>query len=170
MQDQSQTAGTPAWKSPWVIAWVAGVLIVLGANLFMVFLAVQTNPGLVAEDYYDRGQDYEKTLFSKRANAPDWHMRIGLPELLEAGDEIPVQFTILDRAGMPVQPDSVTFYAYRPSDASRDFSLPMRMESKGLYTTKAQFRLKGAWDILISVASGGEEYNLGQRIYLQAPY
>ena len=39
----------------------------------------------------------------------------------------------------PVQPDSVTFYAYRPSDAARDFSVPMERQTKGLYSAKAQF-------------------------------
>jgi len=68
-----------------------------------------------------------------------------------------------------VQPDSVTFFAYRPSDAERDFSLAMDQVDKGLYSTKAQFRLKGFWDVLISVKSGDEEYNVGEQIAVRAP-
>jgi nitrogen fixation protein FixH len=160
---------TPAWKSPWVIGWVLLVVTVLGVNLFMVLLAVKTSPGLVNEDFYERGQDYEKNLFTKRANAPDWHMEIGLPKPIVAGEDTPVTFSILDKAGVPVATDGVTFYAYRPSDAQRDFSQPMAPVDAGLYSTKAQFRLKGFWDVLVSVKVGEEEHNVGRRIVVRAP-
>ncbi len=169
MHKQAKSTGTPAWKSPWVIGWVTLVFIVLGVNLFMVYLAIETNPGLVVEDYYERGQDYEKTRFSKQANDPGWHMTLDMPEQLVAGNDIPVNFTVLDTAGVPVLPDSVTFYAYRPSDAKRDFYTPMEMLAKGLYTATAKFRLKGVWDLLVSVKLGEDEYHLGQRIQVAAP-
>ena len=169
MSSEQQNVKTPAWKSPWVIGWVTLVLVVLGVNIAMVYLAMETNPGLVVEDYYERGQDYEKTMFSKRAKDPGWHMRIDLPKRLIAGNHIPVNFSIVDKAGVPVVPDSVTFYAYRPSDADRDFSLPMEQQAKGLYSVKAQFVLKGIWDILVSARVGEEEYNVGQRIDMVAP-
>ncbi len=169
MQNTEQMAATPAWKSPWVIGWVASIFVVLGANLFMVYLAIDTNPGLVVQDYYERGQDYEKHMFSKRAEDPGWHMTIGMPKDLVAGTDIPVQFTVLDKAGVPVRPEAVTFHAYRPSDSSRDFDLPMESAAAGLYTAKVRFRLKGVWDILVSVKAGEHEYHAGQRIYLAAP-
>ena len=168
MQNQAETLKIPAWKSPWVIGWVASIFVVLGVNLFMVYMAVETNPGLVVEDYYERGQDYEKTLFSKRAKDPGWHMTVNLPATVTADSVIPVHFSVLDKAGVPMEPDSVTFYAYRPSDAARDFSVPMEKEAKGLYSAKAQFNLKGAWDILASVKSGEDEYHVGRRIDVTA--
>ena len=169
MQDQAQTLTTPAWKSPWVIGWVASIFVVLSVNMFMVYLAVETNPGLVVEDYYERGQDYERNLFAKRARDPGWHMTVNLPGKLMAGSDVPVHFSVLDKAGVPVEPDSVTFYAYRPSDASRDFSVPMDLAAKGMYSAKARFDLKGAWDILVSVKSGEDEYQEGRRIDVIAP-
>ncbi len=169
MSNQQQAVKTPAWKKPWVIGWIALVLVVLGVNLSMVYLAMRTNPGLVVEDYYERGQDYEKTLFSKLAQDPGWHMVIDLPKNLLAGNHTPVNFSIVDKAGVPVQPDAVTFYAYRPSDAARDFSVSMESQAKGLYSAKAQFRLKGVWDILVSARSGEEEYSVGRRIEVAAP-
>lgn len=169
MSNQQQAVNMPAWKSPWVIGWIALVLVVLGVNLSMVYLAMRTNPGLVVEDYYARGQDYEKTLFSKRARDPGWHMVIDLPKNTLAGNHTPINFSIVDKAGVPVQPDAVTFYAYRPSDAARDFSVPMEQQATGLYSAKAQFRLKGVWDILVSARNGEEEYSVGQRIEVAAP-
>jgi len=169
MSNQQQAIKTPAWKSPWVIGWMGLVLAVLGVNMTMVYLAVRTSSGLVVEDYYERGQDYEKNMFSKRARDPGWHMTIDLPKNPVAGNHTPVNYSVVDKAGVPVQPDAVTFYAYRPSDATRDFSVPMEQQARGLYSAKAQFRLKGVWDILVSAKSGEEEYNVGRRIDVAAP-
>ena len=131
MSNEQQNVKTPAWKSPWVIGWVALVVVVLAVNLTMVYFSMSTGPGLVVEDYYERGQDYEKTMFSKRAKDPGWHMNIDLPKHPIAGNHTPINFTIVDKAGVPVEPDGVTFYAYRPSDAARDFSVPWRSRPRG---------------------------------------
>jgi nitrogen fixation protein FixH len=170
MHTQQPSIALPAWKSPWVIAWVSAILVVLGVNIFMAYLAIHTSPGLVVNDYYARGQDYEKHMVSRLARDPAWSMNIGLPKVIYAGGQTALQFTILDKAGVPVEPQSVTLYAYRPSDARQDFSVPMEMKVKGLYTAKAQFRLKGVWDLLVSVQMNGEEHNSGQRIHVTAPY
>ena len=42
-----------AFRNPWVIAWIALVVIVLAVNIAMITLAVTTNPGLVDKDYYE---------------------------------------------------------------------------------------------------------------------
>lgn len=169
MATQDQTVKTPAWKSPWVIGWIFLVLTVLVVNLIMVYFAMETSPGLVVQDYYERGQDYEKTMFSKKANDPGWHMTINMPKRLIAGNDIPIQYTVVSKAGVPVEPDSVVFYAYRPSNQSYDFNAPMKLEAKGLYSAKVKFKLKGYWDILVSAKQGDDEYNVGQRIDIVAP-
>jgi len=152
-----------------VITWVGAIVLVLGVNVVMIYLAFRTSPGLVVSDYYARGQDYEKHMVSRLARDPGWAMALGLPETVYAGKETALQFTILDKAGVPVAPESVTLHAYRPSDAQRDFSVPMRRVTNGLYTAKVRFRLKGVWDLLVGVRANGEEHNSGRRIQVTAP-
>jgi nitrogen fixation protein FixH len=158
-----------AWRSPWVIAWVIMVVVVLGVNLTMVYLAISTNPGLVVGDYYERGQHYEHSMLSKMKRNPHWVMREDIPKDIRAGERTTVRFFVVDKAGQPVQPDRVTFYAYRPSDASRDFSAPMLEEGNGRYVTEVQFPLKGVWDTLFSVTRGSDEFNEGKRISVERP-
>ena len=160
----SQSNPIPAWKSPWVIGWVASIAIVLAVNATMVWLAIDSNPGLVVQDYYERGQHYEKTLVSKMAKDPGWLMTISPPAELILGQTQPMRFSLVDKAGVPVRPDAVTFHAYRPSDASRDFSLPMEQEGPGRYRADVAFPLKGIWDLLVSVRQGEDEFNVGRRI------
>lgn len=159
----------PAWKSPWVVAWIALVLSVLGVNGVMVYLAIATNPGLVAEDFYDRGQNYERTMLSKEARNPGWTLRADIPGEIVAGVSSPIRFLLVDKAGQPVTPESVQLFVYRPSDATRDFSVAMTEEGPGRYLANVSFPLIGAWDTLVAAQHGEDEYHVGQRVNVRRP-
>jgi len=45
-----------AINSPWFWAWVLLIIIVLSVNGVMVYFAYESNPGLVTDNYYERGQ------------------------------------------------------------------------------------------------------------------
>ncbi len=153
-----------AWRSPWVIGWVAMVAIFFSMNLFMIFMAVDNNPGLVNEDFYERGQDYEENMMKRRANDPGWQMKIQLPRKIDVDQVIAARFTVKDKSDQPVTVDQVMFHAYRPSDAAEDFSVPMLQVAPGVYEAKLRFPLLGAWDILVSVKRGEDEFNTPKRI------
>ena len=148
---------------------MALVLSVLAVNLTMVYFAVTTNPGLVSEDFYDRGQDYERTMLSRMARNPGWGMHMDVPPDIEAGELTVIRFFLTDKAGQPVVPDGVDFYAYRPSDATRDFNEPMIEEGRGRYRVEVSFPLIGVWDMLMAVRQGEDEYSVGKRINVLRP-
>ncbi len=153
-----------AWRSPWVIAWVAMVVIFFSMNMFMIYMAADKNPGLVVDDFYDRGQDYEKNMLKRMARDPGWKMRIQLPKKIDVDQSVTCRFKVTDESGQPVSPDSVTFFAYRPSDKNADFSVPMHAVEPGLYEAEVKFPLLGAWDILVSATKGEDEFNTPKRI------
>jgi nitrogen fixation protein FixH len=164
-----ETRSNSARRSPWLIGWFALVAVFLAVNGVMIYFAVTTNPGLVVEDYYDRGQHYEHHLASKLAQDPGWAMRAEVPGNLKAGEAQVVRFSVTDKAGQPVALDGVTFYAYRPSDVNRDFSLPMEQEGPGLYAVQVRFPLIGVWDALFAARQGGDERSHGQRLMVARP-
>lgn len=153
-----------AWRSPWVIAWVAMVAIFFTMNLFMIFMAVDNNPGLVDKDFYDRGQDYEQNMLKRQARFPGWKMRVELPKMIAEGETVNCRFSVVDAEGRAISPDAVTFHAYRPADVKQDFSQPMEQVEAGVYQTQVKFPLKGAWDILVSAKHGEDEFNTPKRI------
>lgn len=171
MQPKSsrETRSISALKSPWIIAWIGLVVTVLGVNALMVYLAVSTNPGLVVDDYYERGQNYERTMLSQRARNPGWILSADVPTQVSAGVSTAIRLFVVDQAGRPVTPDSAELFLYRPSDAERDFSVEMLPEAAGRFAAKLSFPLVGAWDILIAARQGRDEYHLGQRIMVQRP-
>ncbi len=160
---------TSALRSPWVWAWLGLLVTVLAVNLLFVYLAIATNPGLVTTNYYERGQDYEQTMVSRLARDPGWLMRADVPQSLTAGVEESIRLVLVDRAGQPVDVDAATFYAYRPSDLTRDFSVPMTREAAGRYVVETSFPLIGVWDILMAVTTGEDEYSVGERVKVARP-
>ncbi|MBK1621073.1 hypothetical protein CKO42_22145 [Lamprobacter modestohalophilus] len=153
-----------AWRSPWFLGWIGLVVVVVVVNATMITLAFVTNPGLVVDDYYERGRDVERSLTTRRAEAPGWTMSLDTPADVAAKTPTMVRFYVVDSVGQPVRPDQVTYYAYRPSDPSADFSLPMVEEAPGRYAAEVTFALSGLWDTLVAAQTGGQEIAFDQRI------
>ncbi|MEJ2608477.1 MAG: FixH family protein [Candidatus Thiodiazotropha sp.] len=158
------TEKNSAWRSPWVIAWIAMVVIFFTMNMIMIYFAIDNNPGLVVDDFYDRGQDYEKNMLKRKARDPKWKMRVKLPPKIEINQPVVWHFTVSDKEGAPIDRDEVVFYAYRPSDAKQDFSSPMQRVGPGVYEVTVKFPLKGIWDTLVSIRNGEDEYHTPKRI------
>ncbi len=152
-----------AWRSPWVIGWIGIVVTVVTANSIMIYLAMDANPGLVVEDYYERGQDYEKHMLARMAKDPGWTFEVVAPRAPQVGEPALIMLTLSDQAGLPVTADNATFFAYRPSDAKQDFALPMVQEGPGQFSVAVAFPLKGVWDTLVNVQQGALEVNHAKR-------
>lgn len=153
-----------AWHSPWFLAWIGLIVVVLVVNTTMIVLAFVTNPGLVVDDYYERGRDVERTMATRRAAAPGWTMSLDTPADVTKNVATTVRFFVVDSAGQPVRPDKVTYYAYRPSDPSADFSVPMVEEAPGRYAAEITFVISGLWDTLVAAETEGQEVAFDQRI------
>jgi len=153
-----------AWRSPWVLAWVGMFVIFVLANFVMIYLAESGNPGLVVDDYYERGQDYEKNMLKRMARDSQLNMKLEAPEYVDVAKPTRYGVRITDRAGKPFSPDSVTFFVYRPADADQDFSVPMQQVEPGYYQADISFPLLGVWDILVSARSGEDEINISHRV------
>nr|VFK22610.1 MAG: Nitrogen fixation protein FixH [Candidatus Kentron sp. MB]VFK28924.1 MAG: Nitrogen fixation protein FixH [Candidatus Kentron sp. MB]VFK74155.1 MAG: Nitrogen fixation protein FixH [Candidatus Kentron sp. MB] len=164
--------GKPKKFNPWIAIWSLLILIILSVNATMIYLAMDSNPGLVVEDYYERGQNYEKTILSRQALSQDLSLRIDVPPQIHTGQPATFRFTgVRHKTGEPIHADTVTLYAYRPSDTAVDFSVPMNKiptttkdKAQFLYLADVVFPLKGVWDIVIAVRQGEIEHNAPARI------
>ncbi|VFN01859.1 MAG: Nitrogen fixation protein FixH [Candidatus Kentron sp. G] len=146
------------------------LFIILCANATMIYLAIDTNPGLVVVDYYDRGQNYERTVLTRQALSRKLSLQLDVPPEIEQGEPATFRFTGTDNEGRLIEPDAVTLYAYRPSNCAHDFSLPMTKTTpvtkagKGSYLARTTFPLQGVWDIVIAVEQDGVKHNVARRV------
>ncbi|MFW2373674.1 MAG: FixH family protein [Gammaproteobacteria bacterium] len=154
-----------AWRNPWVLGWIALVVVVLAVNIGMISLAFITNPGLVTEDYYEKGIDYEEN-FNKRQlarNALGWSYRTEFPTSPVMNTDELYRFSIVDKVGRPLSDAKVSISVYRPSDVSADFNVHMLEVAPGVYQSKMNYPLKGFWELTVQIERGEDEYYFSRR-------
>ena len=157
------------WRSPVVLFVSALLLVFLGANAVFIYLAQTNNPGLVVDNYYERGQDYEKNMLKRMAQDPGWNMRIEPPKQLIQNQPGEVRFYLSDKDGELLVPESVHLFAYRPTHKQGDFDQPMEELQNGVYVTQAAFPLPGIWDVLVVVIKDGQEFSEALRFNVAKP-
>lgn len=154
-----------AWSNPWVLGWIGLVVTVLIANAIMIVLAVTTSPGLVVEDYYERGRNHAEALARHASEAElGWRIELIAPERVALG--LPSQWQVLatDGQGLPLRAAEVQVHAYRPADARRDFSVQALEVEAGRYRAELHFGLRGVWDLVVEVRREGHPYRLARRV------
>ncbi|WP_130538333.1 FixH family protein [Thiomicrorhabdus indica] len=158
------------WKNPFVIAWVTILTIVLAVNFFMVSMAIVTNPGLVIEDFYEKGKNMDKILAErKRMETLGWQLNVDLP-LMSEGKPQKVVVSVLDKDGNAMDVETAVLYYYRPSDRDLDGELPLQPAGeKGVYTADFTLTPKGKWDLIMEVTQGENRYSIGRSIMVQDP-
>lgn len=150
------------WKNPFVIFWLVILITVLAVNFFMVSMAIVTNPGLVNNNPYKHGVNYEKVLEERKAQALlGWKLEVIWSELKE-GKPATVQIAVTDKSGTPVSAERVELYAYRPANLKEDFVLSLHPTDKaGVFATEVTFAKKGHWDWVAEAQLGQDKMNLG---------
>lgn len=159
-----------AWKNPFVVGWFVILTIVLAVNFFMVSMAIVTNPGLVIEDFYEKGKNMDAVLANrKRMEQLGWQLDVDLP-ILNEGKAQTVTLTVLDKNDQAFDVDSAVLYYYRPSDKALDGEIALQPTGKpGLYSTEFALPLKGKWDLVMEVHLGDDHFNVGRSIMVQDP-
>ncbi|MCF6254653.1 MAG: FixH family protein, partial [Thiomicrorhabdus sp.] len=138
------------WKNPLVIIWFSILIIVLCVNFFMVSMAIVTAPGLVIDDFYEKGKNMDKILAAqKKMGEMGWQLEIDFPDLKE-GKTAQVTLMVLDKEGEPLNIDTAVLYYYRPSDKNLDGEQELLPTGTlGEFTTEFMLNTKGKWDLIM---------------------
>lgn len=160
-----------ALRNPWVVGWLALLVLVVGVNAAFIVTAFVTSPGLVDENYYEKGQQHEQQVRTKIAKRQrlGWQVEFDLPDSILLNKKTPLGLNLRNRDGIRISADEVTVSVYRPSDVSADFKQGAPRLSAGYFETDLVFPLKGIWDLTAVVRSGDDQLDFTQRIYVTAP-
>ena len=155
-----------AMRNPWVLGWLGLLVIVLLVNIVFIVTAFRTNPGLVDNNYYEKGRyhdaNYQKTMDAQ--NRLGWNITLRTPETINQGQPASYSVNVVDRVGNPLKGARVTLQAYRPSDASADINIELAPIADGVFQSHIDLPLKGIWDINIIVAQGDENLSTSRRV------
>ncbi len=164
-----KTAASPTCSSdcrwiPW--CFVAFFVVIALADGIMVYLAVSTQTGVVADKTYDKGLRYNQTLQAARAQeALGWKMH--LPDQLPQQGKLVMRW--MDKAGKPLVGLQLRSTAVRPVQDGQDFPILWRENAPGEYIAEVHFSAVGQWDVEVQALheSVGQPYETVQRVMVR---
>lgn len=124
-----------------------------------VYLATSTHTGVVTEQAYQKGLDYNETIAA--AGARD---ALGWQGEITYGDNGQLNFTVQDKAAEMITGAKVVAEMTRPTHNGVDFDQPLAEVSPGLYQAPVEFPLDGVWDVRIYVTWQQKQFQTAQRI------
>ncbi len=155
--------------NPWVIGWFSLVAVFLAVNAVFIVFAVISSPGLVVENYYEQGRQYEKNALKLLTEHKrlQWETKLEVPEIITLNSANTYRFSAVDSRGVPIRDAEVKLTAYRPSSANADFTTALQQIAPGLYQANVSFPLPGIWDLNVKVVHGEDHFEVAQRLSVQ---
>jgi nitrogen fixation protein FixH len=131
--------------------------IVIAVDVGMAAMAYRTFSGEVADDPYEAGLLYNRTLAERRVQAAlGWTADIAV-----IGDGLRV--TVKDRAGAPVDGLKVSALLERPATEAGKRTLAFAPAGQGAYDARAA-HLSGAWDVRVRATDArGRPFEVEER-------
>ena len=155
----------PWYRQTWPWLLMAGPAVVVMAGVVTVWLAIVSNDGLVADDYYKQGLAVNQRLYRDHQAS-----NLGLSaNLMRSGDAVRLLLAAHESISMPAE---LAIKFSHPTRSGRDQTVKMSMESPGFYTGQLSESLVGRWIVTIEdpemkwrlhaewLADGGETLRL----------
>lgn len=154
-----------ALKNPWVLAIILFVLTFVTMNAVFIYLAFQSPPSLVDKNFYENGENFEEIQKKiDQQKALGWSGVLFIPTKTRVNQSQQYQVLIQGQNSTSLALDSVTIKAYRPSDATADFSSTMINSKPGTYEADLSFNLPGTWDLVVEALQGENEFVMSKRV------
>ena len=134
--------GKPWFKEPWPWILMTGPVIVIVAGFITAWLAIKSNDGLVADDYYKQGLAVNQRL-QRDHQARDMGLHA---DVMLSGANVRL---LLGASGDVQYPEKITLKLMHPTQAGRDQLVQMSAEGQGFYGGKLAAEISGRWHVSI---------------------
>lgn len=136
----------PWYREPWPWLLMAGPAIVVVAGIATLVIAIRTNDGIVAEDYYKQGLSVNRVIArDARAEA------LGIEADFQLNEEHTYVRVVL-RGGS--QPATVVLRLVHPTRAGEDQVATLKHVGGGVYEGRISPPGKGRWSMRIEDGEG----------------
>lgn len=143
-----------------------GVAIVLGssfiANMTMIYFSAKSYDGLVEENYYLKGLNYQSEIdLKKKQKELGWNV--------EFLDNIKDQYTIKikDKDNKPISKAMVKISFFRPSKEGFDKTVFLKEVESGTYQVETHLALEGFWSAGIEIKKDNNIWKMKKKILRQ---
>lgn len=140
---------------------VAFFAVVIGVNLVMMRLAIQTLPGTEVDSAYSASLAYEKEIATARAQgARNWKVDAHVERSGQGGATLQVEAR--DDSGRPMSGLKFQGRFERPTDRRADLPVELAEVGIGIYRGSATAIAAGQWDLVLEAASAGQRLFLSK--------
>jgi len=138
--------------------------VIFMVNGYFLYSALSTHTGLISNEPYRKGVEYNKTLAAEEQQA-----KLGWTDAVEALPNAPITFSLRDRAGAPVTDLKLAGFIGRPATAQHDVKLAFREVEPGRYVADVGKLESGNWMLNVEASAAGEGvvYRARKRIWLK---
>ncbi|MBF0447057.1 MAG: FixH family protein [Magnetococcales bacterium] len=152
---------------PWIVAIFIFFAIVFAANAVMVVLGINSWPGLVAQNHYQKGLQYNQVIDAQKAQDQlGWQVNLNT-DRLQPAESGKLSISLNDRENKPVQGAQVEGILFRPLGEGADQRFLLLEERPGLYSATINPAKPGVWDVKIRIQkSSGIDFRYVKRITL----
>ena len=133
----------PWYREPWLWILMAGPAAVIVAGGFTAWLAISTDDGLVADDYYRQGLAINRTLAREAAaRSLGYRARVSV-----SAERIEVRFIAAQTARTPQ--GTLRLRLVHPTRAGGDRNLTLSPTSGGVFEARAAGLVAGRWQLVL---------------------
>ncbi len=141
---------------PWLV--VLFFLTFMSVDAVMVTMAIRTNTGVVTEQAYEKGLEYNRTIEAASAQQKlGWKDNISL-------DGHALRYTLQDKHGNFPTGAEVKAKISRPTQDGYDFEVPLQRINDSTYGTDVSFPMPGAWNVRIFVKWPDRDYQSSESV------
>jgi hypothetical protein len=139
---QTQKDTKPWFKEPWPWILMLGPAVVIIAGFITAWLAIKSNDGLVADDYYKQGMTV-----NQRLQRDHKAIELGLhADVMLSGANVRLLLGATDKTHYP---EKIVLKLMHPTQAGKDNLVQMESEGEGFYSGKLAAEISGRWHVSI---------------------
>jgi len=159
---------TPWYRQRWPWLLIAGPAIVVVAGIVTVWLAIRSDDGLVADDYYRQGLAINQVIGrTDRAKA----LGISATVTVDADGHVAAHIAAPGNAA-EANPEEVALLFAHPTRAGGDVRVALRRTADGSYAGHAALPATGRWRVILEAPTwrlpAAELGDLPAKVSLQA--
>lgn len=144
-----RTAAQPWYREPWPWILAAGPVAVILAGIVTVWLAIKSNDGLVADDYYKQGLEVNQVIQRDRRAE-----ELGLQAEVFVGNNGSFRVLLTSTQGAAL-PEKVRLKLAHPAKAGFDQEITLASDGQGAYSGKLNNPIVGnRWLVRLEDESG----------------
>ena len=155
---------------PWI--FVGFFLVVFTVNGIFVYFATTSWVGLVTENPYDRGLNYNEILAAKAAQEQlGWTHGLSFERTgqVDLGVTGILTLSLKGRDGTGLNGATVKVVAERPGRYSQAFALYLDQAGDGRYAASVELPLPGQWQVRLAAQKGEDSYRSAETLYVEPP-